>query len=323
MTSLVHSQKMDKKFYGNRMSVGHVSASPTRATRTSSFTSGLPGNSLSLEILEVREGKDKQPPIVGGPYVCILEVVDSTLHQTVWKQKSSAQFTSKPPIIFGDVFKVKNFSGEWSVDIKPWFILKIQFCKMQEKNPIQIDSGVLELQHLVVNKEQQKIIPLEAGKAEVVIRLTLSNTQYPRGNTLTLNEIDHKEKAKEEKNHEPAETVAHNQLERTLSSYSLPRVTIRFSIHYHTNSGEDVRIVGSNYKLGDWDASKAPVLQWTHGDVWVLEISFRKVFIPLEYKYVVYNNHNGGVRWENVPANRKVEATEEDFVSRSESWEKL
>jgi hypothetical protein len=43
---------------------------------------------------------------VGGPYLCVLEVTDPTINQTVWKQKSSAQFTNKPPIIFGDVFKV-------------------------------------------------------------------------------------------------------------------------------------------------------------------------------------------------------------------------
>jgi hypothetical protein len=320
MTSLMYNPKVEKKI-GGKVSANHASTSPhNRIVRASSLTNGTVGNNLSVEILEVRQGKDKQTQIVGGPYICMLEVIDPSIHQTLWKQKSSAQFTTKPPIIFGDVFKVKTFSGEWSVDIKSGFVLKIQLCQMLDKTLSEIDSAVIELSELVVNKEQQKVIPLDSGKAEVVLRLNLSNTQYPRGNTLTLSEIDHKEKEKEEEKSQP-ETP--QKLERTLSSYSLPRVNVRFSIHYHTHPGEDVRVVGSNYKLGDWDASKAPVLEWTHGDMWVLEVSFRKAFVPFEYKYVVFNNHNGSVRWENVPSNRKLDTADEEFITRSEIWEKL
>jgi len=312
---------MEKKI-GVKGSANHTSTSPhNRPIRASSLTNGTLGNNLSVEILEVREGKDKQNQIVGGPYICMLEVIDPSIHQTLWKQKTSAQFTTKPPIIFGDVFKVKTFSGEWSVDIKAGFVLKIQLCKMLDKTLSQIDSAVIELSELVINKEQQKVIPLDFAKAEVVLRLTLSNTQYPRGNTLTLSEIDHKEKEKEEEKEEKPQPL--HQIERSLSSYSLPRVNVKFSIHYHTHPGEDVRVVGSNYKLGDWDASKAAVLEWTHGDMWVLEVSFRKAFVPFEYKYVVFNNHNGSVRWENVPSNRKLETADEEFITRSEIWEKL
>jgi len=289
-------------------------------TKSSTSLNGWTGTSLSIEIVEVREGSNKNEQLVGGPYLCILEVIDSSIHQTVWKQRSSSQFTHKPPIIFGDVFKVKNFSGEWGVDIKPGFILKVQFCKMQDKAPVQIDSTNISLEDLVVNREQQKVVPLQEGKAEVVLRLTLSNTQYPRGNTLTLSEIDQKEREKEKSNEQPEKIDV--SLERTLSSYSLPRVTVKFSINYHTTDGEVVKLIGSNYKIGDWDVNNAPTMKWTYGDNWELEISFRKAFVPLEYKYAVFHTHNGNVRWENI-SNRKIDQIEEDFITRSDTWERL
>jgi len=313
---------MDKKF-GSKIGTGHHThavGSPHR-TKSSSSLNGFTGTNLSIEIVEVRESSEKKMPLVGGPYLCVFEVADPTIHQTVWKQRSSAQFTNKPPIIFGDVFKVKNFSGEWGVDIKPGFTLKVQFCKMQDKAPTPLDSQTIALEDLVVNKEQQKIISLEEGKAEVVLRLTLSNTQYPRGNTLTLNEIGIKEKEKEKANEQPDKEKP--SLERTLSSYSLPRVTTRFVIHYHTVIGEDVRVVGSNYKLGDWDAFKAPTMDWHHGDIWVLEINFRKVFVPFEYKYAVVNTHHNTIRWETFTANRKVELVEEESIVKNDTWDKL
>jgi len=288
-------------------------------TKSSNSLNGWIGTTLSIEIVEVRAGSNMKQILVGGPYLCILEVFVPSNNQTVWKQKSSSQFTNKPPIIFGDVFKVKNVSGEWGVDIKPGFILKVQLCKMQEKAQIHIDSTNISLEDLVVNREQQKVFILQE-QTEVVLRLTLSNAQYPRGNNLTLKEIDQKEKEKEKVNgHTEKNDVS---LERTISSYSLPRVIIRFSIHYHTVLGEEIRLVGSNYKLGDWDGNKAPAMKWTNGDIWVLEISFRKAFVPLEYKYALYNVHNGDVRWE-TNGNRKVDQIEGDFIDRSDVWDKI
>ena len=104
-----------------------------------------------------------------------------------------------------------------------------------------------------MNKEQHKTASLDHETAQVVLKLTLSNTQYPRGNTLTLNEISQREREKEkttEEKEKPAEDP--HMITRTDSVYSLPRINVTFSIHYHTVPGEELRIVGSNYKLGDW-----------------------------------------------------------------------
>jgi len=313
----MYSGKIEKKF-GSKIGGTHYShtGSPHRTKSSSS----LAGTNLSIEIAEVREVQEKKSSLVGGPYLCVLEVLDPSIQQTVWKQKSSAQFTNKPPIIFGDVFKVKNFTGDFGVDIKPGFSLKVQFCKVTDKSPQEIDSANIQLQDLIVNKEQQKVVPLELGKAEIVLRMTLSNTQYPRGNTLTLNEITQKEREKEKTTEQEKTVEPEKILNRTNSVYSLPRLTVRFSIHYHTVPGEELRIVGSNYKLGDWDAFKAPVMEWTHNGVWVLEVNFRKAFVPFEYKYVLVKD--GNARWENIPGNRKVEATDEEFIQVSETWEK-
>jgi len=316
----MYSGKMEKKF-GNKIGNNHYSHATSSPHRTKSSNSllGFIGTTLSIEVMEVRAASGSNIALVGGPYVCILEVIDSSIRQTVWKQKSSAQFTHKPPIIFGDVFKVKNFSGEFGLDIRPGFVLNVQFCKVNDKAPTEIDSAAIELEDLVVNKEQQLTTTLKGGKAIVVLRLTLSNTQYPRANTLTLNQIYQKEREKEK-------TIENVQVEdkgitRSDSVYSLPRLTVKFAIHYHTVPGEEVRVVGSNYKIGDWDAFKAPALSWTEGGLWVLEVSFRKAFVPFEYKYVVIKD--GQARWETLTQNRRVESTEEDFVYRADTWEKL
>jgi len=310
---------MDKKL-GSKVHSGHfnVATPPSHKNKVQSVHTGT---NLSIEIVEVGEIQDREFPLVGGPYICILEVVDTSIQHAIWKQKTSAQFTTRAPIIFGDIFKVKNFTGEWGVDIKSGFALKVQFCRMEDKTPVALGSTSIELQDLVVNKEQQKVEPFEGGNAELVLRLTLSNTQYPRGNNLTLREINLKEKEKEKTNEQPEKDRITISRTPSTSSYSLPRITVFFSINYHTIIGEEIRIVGSNYKLGDWDASKAPFMQWNYGGVWTLSLSFRKAFVPFEYKYVVFNTQSGHVRWESI-ANRKVELTEEESVHRGDAWDR-
>ena len=76
-----------------------------------------------------------------------------------------------------------------------------------------------------------------------------------RGTSLTLRELGQKEKEKEEKEKEkekePTLVEQPAEMQRT-TSFHLPIVVVRFSISYHTVPGEEVRIVGSNPKLGDW-----------------------------------------------------------------------
>jgi len=68
---------------------------------------------------------------------------------------------------------------------------------------------------------------------------------------------------------------------------SIDSITVRFSISYITKYGEELRIAGSSKKLGDWQADKAPIMFYTNGGNWTLELSFDKDELPLEYKYVI------------------------------------
>jgi len=321
MTTTMSMQKPDKKF-GGKYNHGSPHVTHSSSPRQKVTSTAFAGTNLQIEVVEVREAPDKKASLVGGPYVCILEVTDPSVHQTVWKQKSSAQFTNKPPIYFGDIFKVKNLSGDWGVDIKPGYSLKVHLTG--NKSDKQLDSASLELEDLIVNKEQQKVLPLPDGNAEVVLRLTPSNTQYPRGNHLTLSEIAKKEKEKEEKEKEkeaePQSGEDKSSVQRT-ASYRLPSIIVRFSIIYNTVPDEQLRVVGSGPKLGDWDANKSPTMSWTEGGVWRLEVPFRKAYFPFEYKYVVFNSRDASVRWESVP-NRKVELSSDDLVNRDDAWDK-
>lgn len=92
---------------------------------------------------------------------------------------------------------------------------------------------------------------------------------------------------------------------------NLPLYT--FSIHYNTNYGEKIVVVGSAAELGNWDVSKGLNLEWSEGNLW-------KASIPLncdsiEYKYVcVAEDH---ARWEEGE-NRKISA---DKSGENDTWQ--
>jgi hypothetical protein len=176
---------------------------------------------------------------------------------------------------------------------------------------------VVSLTDLVVNKPEEKVVPLEKGSAAIVIRVNLSNSQVAKDNKV-VTELKHSNG-----------TNGNSKLDRTNSSnamsspYAHSFVNVAFSVDYHTQLGEVVCLVGSIPKLGSWDPTKAPKMTWNEGGVWSLEMAFRKSDTPLEYKYVVYNTHSQHCRWETT-ANRKFsleQHPDQHHIVRKESWE--
>lgn len=78
--------------------------------------------------------------------------------------------------------------------------------------------------------------------------------------------------------------------------FGTTRVT--FAMHYRTNDGEEIRVVGNQWKLGQWDPNRAAPMtlmnKHTNDPVWVgyvdLDFPLRQ---PLEYKYVLLNSATG------------------------------
>lgn len=270
------------------------------------------GTSMQVEVMEV-----KQTTPDAGLYYCLLEIFDGKSEKPVWKQKTSQQSSTKGTLFFQDLFKVKSFQGD--LDVKPGSTVKVSL--MDNAKEI-VDTATVKLGGLALNKNQEETIKTDNDKAHIVLRFYLANTHYPRSETHYLRDLD------TEKPHAKLSSSATSPRDHTMMVplpqsneplYTLPRVNVKFCVNYHTQIGEQLRVVGSNYKLGDWDVNQAPVMNWMGDGRWELEVSFRKAYIPFEYKYVVFNTHNHCTRWEETP-NRRVE-DKGSFVGLSDKWE--
>jgi len=254
-----------------------------------------------------------------GPFQIVLEVMEGSSH--IWKQKTNPQMLKNLPVLFGDYFKVKSGEGP---EIKAGAQLHLYLTKSDAPGDTEqiIDSTVFSLDDLRVNRTEEKVISFDNRSGELHLNLTLSNTQYPRNSDITLKDLtDDKTKMIPVTPDSPNRLQKSELTESQSNIYSLPKITVRFGIHYHTGDGEQMRIVGSDGKLGSWDLYKAPILNWDQG-FWSIEITFRRSYLPLEYKYVVYNVHTGQSRWEQS-ANRKLDGAFEECLEQRDVWDSV
>lgn len=77
-----------------------------------------------------------------------------------------------------------------------------------------------------------------------------------------------------------------------------------FSLHYVTKPGEDLFIIGSDERLGNWDQNQGVAMTWTEGNVWKCEMDLPAggVFF---YKYLVKLPGNG-FKWQDGANNLLV-----------------
>ena len=78
----------------------------------------------------------------------------------------------------------------------------------------------------------------------------------------------------------------------------MQKIVFEFRIHYKTNPGEDVYILGDIDNFGFWKEKKFK-LEWTEGHIWKKEFEMYKNDKIIQYKYVVATNNN--ILWENRP----------------------
>ncbi len=81
---------------------------------------------------------------------------------------------------------------------------------------------------------------------------------------------------------------------------------VTFNINYHTTFGQSVYVAGSIPELGDWDVSKALILNCDNYPQWNLELDIEHWKNPVEYKYLIINDSDKSVvSWE-PGENRKL-----------------
>lgn len=67
-------------------------------------------------------------------------------------------------------------------------------------------------------------------------------------------------------------------------------MTITFQIHYNTQWGQQIAVVGNAPELGSGNEQQAQVLQYIGGGYWRVSIPFKKAPSTLEYKYLLRDN---------------------------------
>ena len=72
---------------------------------------------------------------------------------------------------------------------------------------------------------------------------------------------------------------------------------IIFYIRYDSNYGDNIGILGSIEKLGNWSQDKILYLKWNKGNIWTGEIDVDDSIFPnFEFKFI--NRHDGIIYWE-------------------------
>lgn len=72
---------------------------------------------------------------------------------------------------------------------------------------------------------------------------------------------------------------------------------IYFEMKYDTQMGENLAVIGSIDKLGNWDTGRSLNLNWNEGNIWVASFDYNEIN-DFEYKFIFVDN--GYVKeWEN------------------------
>lgn len=72
---------------------------------------------------------------------------------------------------------------------------------------------------------------------------------------------------------------------------------VNLGINYHCEFGQQVVLVGSSERLGNWRADSGLAMQWNEGDDWTIDLDLPvEDGTAVEYKYVIRGPH-GDVTW--------------------------
>ncbi len=88
---------------------------------------------------------------------------------------------------------------------------------------------------------------------------------------------------------------------------------LTFKIHFQTQYGQNLAIVGNLPELGNWDPAHALPLHFFDGGTWEVPLDLPEDFKgTLEYKYVILHGSSGHVEWE-AGDNRVMDLDEKRF----------
>jgi len=89
-------------------------------------------------------------------------------------------------------------------------------------------------------------------------------------------------------------------------------VNCTFQMARTVEFGSDLLVVGDAYGLGQWEATDAPILMWTPGDVWSCQVAIPEG-TQVAFKFVLRSCRNE-LQWESFRNNRQVIVPSEPVV---------
>ncbi|CAD7704808.1 unnamed protein product [Ostreobium quekettii] len=97
-------------------------------------------------------------------------------------------------------------------------------------------------------------------------------------------------------------------------------VNVRFTIQFHVEYGQWLRVVGSHQSLGDWSILDGVDLAWSEGDLWhvSLQLPAGNVY---EYKYAVMGQNGQACMWQRGNNSVLAVGMAKDDIDVFDNWE--
>lgn len=168
--------------------------------------------------------------------------------------------------------------------------------------PISIKNNYLNVNHIINNndKKERQIQKEELNKNNYC-GIQNEEKKENNKNDITKRKKINKKKSKSDniiKENKHNNKLNDNFKNKLASKNLIFRINkIIFEIQYNTQMGENISVIGSNNKLGNWDTKNPLNLNWNKGNIWSGKFDYNEIK-DFEYKFILQNN--GYIKeWEN------------------------
>ena len=120
---------------------------------------------------------------------------------------------------------------------------------------------------------------------EVIIKMKIEMRSYNQNENRNENRNDNRNNKKK------------NKRNKTFNNGEFKIDKIIFYIRYDSKYGDNIGILGSTEKLGNWSQDRILFLKWNKGNIWTGEIDVDdSTLANFEFKFI--NRHDGILYWE-------------------------
>ena len=179
------------------------------------------------------------------------------------------------------------FSPEIPSKMKSFIFKEDTKNKKDNKEAINNKNNSSELISSNNQKIKVNLLP-NFDKKKINGKNKLNNEQINKNN-------DKENEIKFNFNKYKSDEIKNNKITYIDNKYKINKII--FYIRYDSNYGDNIGILGSIEKLGNWSQDKILYLKWNNGNIWKGEITIDNTIINhFEFKFI--NRHDGIIYWE-------------------------